>query len=276
VPVVATVRARVAVCVSGPDVPVNVTLAVAAAAVLAALRVTVCDPPAASVKVLGLAVTPAGRPLIATAGLPVEEICTVWLPPGATVSEVGESWSVKSPDAAVTARLSDAVCVNEPDVPVKVTVPVPAGVPAAAVNVTVEAVPGLKVNEDGWAVTPVGNPVSVTGTFAANWFCGVASRDTVALPPAVSVADVGFTLSEKSGGGAACTVSDAWALAVWLPSVAVKPIVAVAAGADALAVRVTVAGTPELSESVDGAADTPDGRFWMVTLAAPDPAAAVS
>jgi hypothetical protein len=57
---------------------------------------------------------------------------------------------------------SEAVCVKAPEVPVNVAVEDPAAVPAGAVRVTVAAVPGVSVKDDGCAVTPVGSPVIAT------------------------------------------------------------------------------------------------------------------
>jgi hypothetical protein len=77
VPAAATVRAKVAVCVSEPEVPVKTTLAIAAAAVLPALRVTVWGAPGASVTRVGVLVTSAGRPLRATVVVPVKPLSAV-------------------------------------------------------------------------------------------------------------------------------------------------------------------------------------------------------
>jgi hypothetical protein len=52
----------------------------------------------------------------------------------------------------------EAVCVKAPEVPVNVAVEDPAAVPAGAVRVSVAAVPGVSVSDDGCAVTPVGSP----------------------------------------------------------------------------------------------------------------------
>ena len=60
------VRAMVAVWLSLPEVPVKVTVADPAAA-LPAVKVIFCAVPGVNVSVAGFAVTPAGRPLSATA-----------------------------------------------------------------------------------------------------------------------------------------------------------------------------------------------------------------
>lgn len=53
-------------------------------------------------------------------------------------------------------------CISVPDVPVSVAVENPAAVPVAAISVSVEAVPGVSVSDDGCAVTPLGSPVIAT------------------------------------------------------------------------------------------------------------------
>ena len=56
-----------AVCVRLPDEPVKLTVGVAAAAPVAAVRVVVCAVPGVSERVAGVAVTPAGSPPTVTA-----------------------------------------------------------------------------------------------------------------------------------------------------------------------------------------------------------------
>ena len=83
----ATVRARVAVWLSTPEVPVNTTFALPAWALLPAVRVTLWGVPGVSVKEVGLAVTPAGKPLNPTLAVPlkpfsaVADNCTGWPAP---------------------------------------------------------------------------------------------------------------------------------------------------------------------------------------------------
>jgi hypothetical protein len=188
------------------------------------------------------------------------------------VSDCGASVRVKSAVEAgdVIVKASEAVWVMEPEVAVNVTVPDCAAVPDAAVSETVAAVPGVSVSWAGWAVTPAGRPVIVTATFAANPFWGVASRDTVpGVPFAVRVVDVGVMVKEKSCG-AGWTVMEACALAVWVPMVAVKLAMAVAAGAEGLAVNCTAVGVPGVSERVDGVRVTPVGKWDTATVAVPE------
>ncbi len=67
-----TVNATVAEWLSFPDVPVSVTVALPVAAVVPAVSVTVCAAPGVNERVAGLAVTPVGNPLMATATVPVK------------------------------------------------------------------------------------------------------------------------------------------------------------------------------------------------------------
>jgi hypothetical protein len=97
---------------------------------------------------------------------------------------------------------NEAVCVRVPDVPVNVAVDDPAAVPAGAVSVSVAAVPGVSVREEGCAVTPVGRPAIATCTLDENPFSAAAKTETVpAVPSFVKVNVPGVTVSEKSAGG---------------------------------------------------------------------------
>jgi hypothetical protein len=66
---------------SPPEVPVNVTVAVAATAVRAALSFVFCGVPGVKVNVAGLAVTPAGSPEIVIATAPLNEFVAVAVTP---------------------------------------------------------------------------------------------------------------------------------------------------------------------------------------------------
>lgn len=65
-----TVKATVTEWLKVPEVPVSAIIAVPAAAVDAAMSVTFCAAPGIRVSVAGLAVTPVGRPLMATVTVP--------------------------------------------------------------------------------------------------------------------------------------------------------------------------------------------------------------
>jgi hypothetical protein len=175
----------------------------------------------------------------------------------------------------ITVIGSEAVCVKVPEVPVNVAVEDAAAVPAGAVRVTVVAVPGVSVKDDGCAVTPVGIPAIATCTFEENPFCAVASTETVVVVPlAVRLIDAGITLSEKSGGAAAVTDSDACVLTLWPLTVVVNMTVAMAAGAEEAAVIVSGRATPEVTDSADGETVTPLGNPDTDTVIAPPPAGA--
>jgi hypothetical protein len=62
----------------------------------------------------------------------------------------------------------------------------------------------VRVTDAGFAVTPVGRPVTATATVPVKEFSAFAVRVTVEpVAPAIVVSDVGERVNEKSGGGAA-------------------------------------------------------------------------
>ncbi len=151
-----------------------------------------------------------------------------------------------------------------------------AAVPAAAVRLRVAAVPGVRVSEDGCAVTPGGSPESATDTLAEKPSTAVANTETVdAVPFDGKLTEAGLTLSEKSAA-AACTESDPRALTAWLPMVVLKESIAVDVAAEEAAVSVTGKAVPGVSESADGETETPVGNPDTVAVTAPVPAGAVS
>jgi hypothetical protein len=180
-----TVNATVAEWLRAPDVPVTVTVALRAAAVEAAVSVTFCAVPGTSVGVTGLAVTPAGSPVMVTATVPLKEFNAVAktltfepVAPATIASEVGDTVSEKSGGGgggAETVNATVAEWLRAPEVPVSVTVALPATVVEAAVSVTFCAVPGVNVSVAGFAVTPVGSPLAATVTIPVKPFAGTAS-----------------------------------------------------------------------------------------------------
>jgi hypothetical protein len=171
---------------------------------------------------------------------------------------------------------NEAVCVRAPDVPVNVTVDEPMAVPAGAVSVSVAAVPGVSVRDDGCAVTPVGRPVIATCTLDENPFWAAASTETVAaVPSAVKVNVPGVTLSEKSAG-AAWTESEACVLTLWPLELAVNVTIVVAAAAEDAAANISGEETPGVIESVAGESVTPLGSPDTASVAAPVPAGAAN
>ena len=171
---------------------------------------------------------------------------------------------------------NEAVCVRAPDVPVNVTVDEPMAVPAGAVSVSVAAVPGVSVRDDGCAVTPAGRPAIATCTLDENPFWAVASTETVpTVPSAVKFKAPGVTLSEKSAG-AAWTESEACVLTLWPLELAVNVTIAVAAAAEDAAVNISGKATPGVTGEVAGESVTPLGSPDTASVAALVPAGAAN
>ncbi len=189
-----------AVCVSVPEVPVNVAVAdpgaVPAAADTLRTVVAAADPgPGVSVSGEGFTVTPAGKPVMATctleenplAGVAVTE--TLEARPSATrAKDTGLMLSEKSgggAEAACTEREPCALAVWPLTVVVKLTVAVVVAAEEAAVSIIVRATPGVSDSVAGEIVTPVGSPD--TATEAAPVPAGaVSSREACcAAAPAV-------------------------------------------------------------------------------------------
>jgi hypothetical protein len=99
----ATVSATDALWLSEDDVAVIVTVAVAAAAALSALKLMDCGVPGVKDRLDGVAETPAGRPLRVTLIVPVKpfngaaETCRVCaVPPAVRLRDAGVTVKVKS------------------------------------------------------------------------------------------------------------------------------------------------------------------------------------
>lgn len=204
-----TVRAMVVVWVRLPEVPVTVTVAAPVVAVLLAVSVNVLV--LVVLAGLKLAVTPLGRPEAARLTEPVKPLTGVTvmvlvpLVPKLMVTLVGEAESEKfGTAAAFTVRLMVVLCVNEPDVPVIVTVEVPVVAVLLAVNVTVLLVVVLAGLKE--AVTPLGRPEADKLTLPLNPFTGLTVMVLVPLPPWVTETLVGDAESEKSATATAFTV----------------------------------------------------------------------
>lgn len=154
-----TVSEIVVDAVNVPEVPVIVTTEVPIVAVLLAANVTTLLPVAGFVP--NVAVTPLGRPEAASVTAPVKPptsvtlMVSVALDPSPTDAVVVDGARVKLCGAVtVSAIVVDAI--SEPDVPVIVTVDVPAVAELLAANVTtLEPVAGFVPNV---AVTPLGKP----------------------------------------------------------------------------------------------------------------------
>jgi hypothetical protein len=123
-----------------------------------------------------------------------------------TLTVVGEAFSVKlGLDVAFTVRLTVAVCVRLPEVPVIVTVEVPVVAVELAVKVSVLVVVAGFVLKA--AVTPVGKPEAAKVTLLVNPFRRVMVTVLVPLaPPFVIVRLEGEAASEKFAAAAVVTV----------------------------------------------------------------------
>ncbi len=166
-----TVRATVALLLSAPDVPVTVMMDVPAGALLAAERVSVLM---ADFTALKVAVTPLGRPDAASATVPLKPKRLVMamvlapLAPGVTLNAVGVAARVKAGCGAIVSAIV-TFAVRLPDVPVIVTVAVPANAVDAALNVAVLLRAPMEMNV---TVTPGGKPVAASATAPVKPFCG--------------------------------------------------------------------------------------------------------
>jgi hypothetical protein len=96
--------------------------------------------------------------------------------PATIVSDAGDTAREKSGGggAAETVNATAAEWLRVPDVPVRVTVALPAAAVEAAASVTFCAIPGVSVSVAGFAVTPAGSPVNATVTTSVKPFAGTA------------------------------------------------------------------------------------------------------
>jgi hypothetical protein len=234
-----TVSAIVASLLNVPEVPVTVTVDVPAAAVLAAVRVTVLIPDLTALRV---AVTPLGSPDAASATVPLKPKMSVMamvlapLAPGVTLKVVGVAARVKLGCGTIVSAIVTSA-VRLPDVPVIVTVAGPMDALATALNVAVLLKAPKELNV---AVTPDGKPVAEKATAPLNPFCETTLIPLAPLAPGRTLRLVGDAVSAKLGGAA--TVKLTVAVLCKLPEVPVTVMVAVPKVAEAPAVRVSVPG----------------------------------
>jgi hypothetical protein len=238
-----TVSERVVVFVKLPEIPVMVTVAGPAAAVLKAVSVNVL----VLVAGLGLkdAVTPVGKPVADKVTLPLKSFCGVTVivlePPApcAIVKLFGDAESAKlGGTTAVTVRESVAVFDKLPDWPVMVTVVVPVVALPVAVSIKMLVlIAGFRLKD---AVTPVGKPVADKVTVLVKPFSGETVMVLVPLAPCAIVKLFGEAERVKFGGGTALTVSETVVVFVKLPEIPVMVTVAGPAAAVLVAVSVNV------------------------------------
>jgi hypothetical protein len=275
------VTATVIEWVSDPEVPLRVSVALPAAAVDAAVSVTLCAVPGVSVSVAGLAVTPVGSPLIESATFPVKPFAGTAFtlicfpaPPAvrATVAGVAVNEKSVAGAAAEMVAVTATEWVRDPEVPVRVSVALPATAVEAAVSVMLCAVPGVNVSVAGFAVTPAGSPLIATATLPVKPFAGTAFKlICFAAPPAVRATVAGVAVNEKSAAGAAVemvvvTVAE-W---VSVPEAPVRVSVALPAAVVEAAVSVTLCAVPGVNVSVAGFAVTPAGSPPIETATFPE------
>jgi len=204
-----------------------------------------------------VAVTPVGRPDADNVTAPLKPeilvmaMLLVALEPGVTLKLAGVAARVK-PGGGLTVRAIVALLVKVPDVPVIVTVDVPAAAVLVAVNVSV-LLPA--VTAPNVAVTPVGRPDAVSATAPLKPETSLMAMLLVPLPPGVMLKVAGVAASVKPGGG--LTVSAIVALLVKVPDVPVIVTVALPAAAVLAAVKVSVLLPDAIAPNV---AVTPVGR----------------
>ena len=205
-----TLRAMEVEWVRLPEVPVNCTVAVALAADEDAAKLMGCDAPASSVSDEGVAVTPAGRPLMVMATVPVKPLMAVTesvtdcaLPPAVRLTLEPVVLREKSGGGAVMAFTLSAMEVEWlrlPEVPVNCTVALPLAADEDAVKLMDCDAPAASVNDEGVAVTPAGRPLMAMAMVPVKPLMAVTESVTdCALPPALRLTAEPVVLREKSG-----------------------------------------------------------------------------
>src|SRR6201987_1271804 len=165
-----------AVCDNAPEVPTKLTRTgdAVAGASAAAVKVIVAGFCGVTEIVEGDTVTPVGRPLTATAMVPLKPLSaalfsvTCAVAPGAIVTVAGDAVSVKSlvsggaTVVAVTVNATGMFALNVPDAPFTLAVVVPTTASDAPVSVNVVLDPVATVAFAGVIVTPEGSPLMET------------------------------------------------------------------------------------------------------------------
>jgi hypothetical protein len=175
-----TVRLNVTDVDDVPEVPSTVTVVVPTAAADVALNVATLVLPVEAG--LNDAVTPAGRPGVVNATLPVKPffgtivIVIGPLAPCTTLS-VGADAVIEKAAGAATVKAMVTVALRLPDLPVTVTVAVPMAAPALATKLNVLVVAVLAGLND--ALTPLGKPEIVRLTVPLNPLVGAMAIEAV-------------------------------------------------------------------------------------------------
>ena len=173
------------------------------------------------------------------------------LEPGLMLKVAGVAARVKL-GGGLTVSAIVALLVKLPEVPVMVTVELPAAAVPAAVKVRVLLPDAIAPKV---ALTPIGRPDAASATVPLKPFKAVMAMLLALLAPGVRLKVVGVAASVKFGGGT--MVSAMLTLALRLPDVPV--IVTVAGPVGALATAMKVAVTLEAPKELNVAV-TPDGK----------------
>jgi hypothetical protein len=112
---------------------------------------------------------------------------------------VAESVKPGVASTGLTARKNSAVCEIVPEVPCKIGVAVPGVTFGAAASVMVCGVPGVNVNVDGDAVTPVGKPERAVTTVPLKPLIPSAVTLISSVEPATNAMVAAGPASAKSG-----------------------------------------------------------------------------
>jgi hypothetical protein len=177
-----TVSASVALLLKVPEVPVIVMVDVPAAAVLAAVRVSVLLPDLTAPRV---AVMPLGSPDTASATMPLKPEMSVMamlltpLAPGVTLKVAGWEASVKIGCGTMVSMIV-TLALRLPDLPVIVTAAAPVEALGTALNVTVLLRAPKELNV---AVTPDGKAVAESATAPLKPFSGAMAMVPAHVPP---------------------------------------------------------------------------------------------
>jgi hypothetical protein len=255
------VTAMVVDAVSVPEVPVTVTVAAPVAAVPLAVSVRMLDPVVGLVP--NVAVTPLGRPDAARVTVPakppksVTVMVSVALLPCVIARVDAEGASEKLGGTLITTLSATVVVAfSVPEVPVIVTVELPAVAELLAVRVnTLLPVVGLVPNA---AVTPLGNPDAVSATLPVNPPTPVTVMVSVALLPCERDRVDADDASVKLGGVLATTVRATAVVSVMAPEVPV--IVTVDVPTVAVLLAASVSTLDPVAGFVPNAAVTPLGN----------------
>ena len=224
---------KLVVAVSVPDVPVTVTFDVPGVAVLLAVKVSTLEPLVGFA--LNIAVTPLGSPVAASVTLPVNPpvsmTAIVWLALAPWITDSAEADLARvKPGVWVVLTVSEmwVLAVMEPDVPIIVTVEVPAAAALPAVRVsTLELVVGLVPKE---AVTPEGSPETASCTLPENPPEGCRVMVSVVLLPWTTVRAVVVGARVKPAVPVVGMVSAMVTEWLMVPSAAVRVTLLVPAG----------------------------------------------